>query len=104
MRKVCSNLYRMPSFGVRVCMCVLGQGVRVAVECLFLGVQLVDASIHSTSIPFVPGTLPSSGPQSYKQDRPGLALREQRLSGQRQAVSKQIHRHLSVVQSIEIDG
>lgn len=76
----------------------------MAVECLFLGVQFIDGSVHSTGILFVPGTLPSSGLQSYKQDRSGLALREQMLSGQRQVVCKQIHCHLSVVQSIEIDG
>lgn len=81
MRKACSNLCRMASFGVPVCVCVFGEGVRVAVECLFLGVQLIDGSVHSTGVPFVPGILPSSGLQSYEQDRSGLALREQMLSG-----------------------
>lgn len=76
----------------------------MSVECLFLGVHLIDGSVHSTGVPFVPGMLPSSGLQSYEQDRSGLALREQMLSGQRQVVRKQIHRYLSVVQSIEIDG
>lgn len=41
---------------------------------------------------------------SCKQNRPGFALREQMFSGQRQAVSKEIHSPQSAMHRIEIDG